>query len=197
VRAYQRVQPLTIGELWAVAITLRIVLVENLRRGAERLVTSRADRASKPTRSPTAPRPRRRARGQILSALLLRYAEAPLARSFAVQLVQRLRDLDPDTTPALALARGAARGPRRTTGDELVRAEHQRQGAMNVTVRNIITSMRRISAVDWPDLVERVSLVDARLRPAATSRRSISPPAISTARRSRISRGTPATPSSR
>jgi cyclic beta-1,2-glucan synthetase len=34
VRAYQRVQPLTIGELWAVAITLRIVLVENLRRGA-------------------------------------------------------------------------------------------------------------------------------------------------------------------
>ena len=32
VTAYQRVQPLTIGELWAVAITLRIVLVENLRR---------------------------------------------------------------------------------------------------------------------------------------------------------------------
>ncbi len=38
VRAYQRVQPLTIGELWAVAITLRIVLVENLRRAAERIV---------------------------------------------------------------------------------------------------------------------------------------------------------------
>src|SRR6266481_8249719 len=32
VHAYQRVQPLTIGELWAVAITLRVVLVENLRR---------------------------------------------------------------------------------------------------------------------------------------------------------------------
>src|ERR1700730_250135 len=38
VRAYQRVQPLTIGELWAVAITLRIVLVENLRRAAARIV---------------------------------------------------------------------------------------------------------------------------------------------------------------
>lgn len=32
VQAYQRVEPLTIGELWAVAITLRIVLVENMRR---------------------------------------------------------------------------------------------------------------------------------------------------------------------
>ena len=44
VRAYQRVQPLTIGELWAVAITLRVVLVENLRRLAERIVHDRAAR---------------------------------------------------------------------------------------------------------------------------------------------------------
>ena len=44
VRAYQEVQPLTIGELWAVAITLRIVLVENLRRLAERMVHSRTSR---------------------------------------------------------------------------------------------------------------------------------------------------------
>ena len=35
VRAYQEVQPLTIGELWAVSITLRIVLIENLGRLAE------------------------------------------------------------------------------------------------------------------------------------------------------------------
>src|SRR6202042_252260 len=44
VTAYQRVQPLTIGELWAVAITLRVVLVENLRRIAERLQLSRRAR---------------------------------------------------------------------------------------------------------------------------------------------------------
>ena len=44
VRAYQTVEPLTIGELWAVAITLRIVLVENLRRVAQRIVISRAAR---------------------------------------------------------------------------------------------------------------------------------------------------------
>ena len=44
VQAYQRVQPLTIGELWAVAITLRIVLVENLRRAAEHIGRGRAQR---------------------------------------------------------------------------------------------------------------------------------------------------------
>src|SRR5256884_344884 len=44
VLAYQRVPPLTIGELWAVAITLRVVLVENLRRLAEAIVRGRAAR---------------------------------------------------------------------------------------------------------------------------------------------------------
>ena len=37
-------QPLTIGELWALAITLRIVLIENLRRLAETEVCDRAFR---------------------------------------------------------------------------------------------------------------------------------------------------------
>ena len=44
VRAYQEVQPLTIGELWAVSITLRIVLIENLGRLARQITTSRAER---------------------------------------------------------------------------------------------------------------------------------------------------------
>ena len=35
---------------------------------------------------------------------------------------------------------------------------------MNVTVRNVITSMRLMSAVDWAELFESVSLVDAVLR---------------------------------
>ena len=42
--AYQSVQPLTIGELWAVPITLRIVLIENLRRIAELVVDDAAAR---------------------------------------------------------------------------------------------------------------------------------------------------------
>jgi len=46
VNAYQRVQPLTIGELWAVAITLRIVLVENLRRLAVQITDAHEMRAN-------------------------------------------------------------------------------------------------------------------------------------------------------
>src|SRR5207302_905490 len=41
--------------------------------------------------------------------------------------------------------------------------EHSRQGAGNVTVRNVITSMRLVSAVDWQELFESISLVDEAL----------------------------------
>ena len=162
VRAYQRVQPLTIGELWAVAITLRIVLVENLRRVAQRIVSSRAARREADALADNV-------LGLNLSAAepaapaLKRYEQAPLPEAFAVQLVHRLRDQDPNVVPALMWLEGrlTAQG---TTADELVRHQHQRQGANNVTTRNIITSMRLVSDVDWTELVERISLVDDALR---------------------------------
>jgi len=165
VRAYQQVQPLTIGELWAVAITLRIVLVENLRRAAERIVRSRVARQQADdvadrllgVNGSTAD----------LLALIRYHEQSPsVSPSFVVQIVKRLRDQDPRVTPALMWLeeRLAAQG---TTSDALVRDEHQRQGASNVTVRNIITSMRMISDVNWPDFFEDSSLVDAVLREAS------------------------------
>ncbi len=161
VRAYQRVQPLTIGELWAVAITLRVVLVENLRRLAERIVHERAAR-----READAVADRLLGLGgrsiEPAATVLRRFEGAPLATAFAVQLVQRLRDQDPVVMPALRWLEKHLAG-QGTTADETVRVEHQRQAAMNVTVRNVITSMRLISAFDWAEFFESVSLVDAIL----------------------------------
>ena len=160
VSAFQRVQPLTIGELWAVPIGLRMVLLENLRRLAEHIVQGRAGRQEADalanellgvdghTPEPTAFR---------------RLGGRRLPTAFAVQLVQRLRDQDPELTPALAwLNERLSAGE--TSADELVRGEYQNQGAMNVTVRNVITSMRLMSTFDWADFFESVSLVDETLR---------------------------------
>ena len=54
------------------------------------------------------------------------------------------------------------------TLDEIVHREHVAQIAANLTVRNIITSMRAISAYDWPQFVEDLSLVDKHLRSHAS-----------------------------
>jgi cyclic beta-1,2-glucan synthetase len=162
IAAYQRVQPLTIGELWAVAIALRVVLIENLRRVADQIASARAARA----------------KADILADRLLGVGdEVPISPEtalkpfnsmrlpapFVVRLLERLRDQDPRVMPALSwLDEQVA-----TTGrscDDMVRTEHQRQVGTNVTVRNVITSMRLVSALDWAKIFESSSLVDAALR---------------------------------
>ena len=72
VGAYQRVQPLTIGELWAVAITLRIVLIENLRRSAEQITSGRAACREADALADQAPR-RRWASGRAPETALRRF----------------------------------------------------------------------------------------------------------------------------
>ena len=189
VRAYQEVEPLTIGELWAIAISLRILLVENLRRVAERIVRSRADRQTA---------------DELADRLLgLRDDRRPtpvggppaLARQLStaarVQLFQRLRDQDPAVTPALRWLEEilASQG---TTAEETGPARAPAQATMNVTVRNVITSMRLISWFDWAEFVESVSLVDDVLRERSASPRWTSPPATATATRSSSSPVVPA-----
>src|SRR5690606_19760041 len=94
IRAYRGVQPLTIGELWAVAITLRVALIENLRRLADLVVGGRetrlrADRVAdmllglKSAEAASA--------GEVTQADWERYADSPFFSAFAVQVFQRLQ----------------------------------------------------------------------------------------------------------
>src|SRR5246127_2122919 len=86
VNAYQRVQPLTIGELWALAITLRVVLVENLRKLSDSIVRSRRAREEADHLVDSL-----LGNGDlpgISPSVLRRFEQEPLERAFAVQLVQ-------------------------------------------------------------------------------------------------------------
>ncbi len=161
IAAYQRVQPLTVGELWAVPITLRFVLLENLRRLVDEIGNDR--RAFEAAQSVAE---RIHAAGASCSwraSDLDAAGPAAWTAVFAAQLAKRLRDQDPVTTPALGWLEEhlAQRG---TSIDDVVRRAQQRVGACNVSVRNAITSMRIMSGLDWAELFESVSLVDARLR---------------------------------
>ena len=192
-RAYQEVQPLTIGELWAVAITLRIVLVENLRRIAKRIVDSRR---------------RRDARRMIwrtdcwaLAASRAEPADAVLSAAHRDDILGRVpRAVGPSAARSGSQHRAGVGVARRATGAagddrrRVVRDEHQRQVAGSVTVRNIITSMRLISDVDWTELFERVSLVDDVFKAGSAFEEWISRRAISIATPSNSSPAAPASP---
>ncbi len=162
VRAYQRVQPLTIGELWALAISLRVVLVENLRRLAERVAARGIAREEADAIADAQLGHGRRPEAGTGGGDRRCWSSGRSHQAFAVQLAQRLREQDPAVTPALEwLERRLAREG--TTADEVVHAEHQAQVANHATVRNVITSMRLLSSADWADFFESVSLVHEAL----------------------------------
>lgn len=163
VAAYQEVAPLTIGELWAIPITLRLLLIENLRRLAEPIVWARRlRREAEEVADGLLGIGDGNGNAEETLAGLGRLGSEELPQPFAVQLLQRLRDQDPETTPGLAwlLDRLAAEGK---TAEEVVNETHRRQAATNVTVRNIVTSLREVAFFDWATFVEELSLVDAAL----------------------------------
>ncbi|MDP2056111.1 MAG: carbohydrate-binding protein, partial [Acidobacteriota bacterium] len=152
--SYQRVAPLTLGELWAWPLMLKLALVENLRRLVAEV---------------SAARTARRAADGHVARIDAGAAEAevqiPLDAhdAYLVQMLHRAREYDARRSPLRAAleAHLIARG---TVAEEIVRIEHQRQATSQASVANAITSLRLCATIDWRQYVEAVSLVDNALR---------------------------------
>ncbi|MGI8469778.1 MAG: GH36-type glycosyl hydrolase domain-containing protein [Pyrinomonadaceae bacterium] len=80
-----------------------------------------------------------------------------------MQLAARLRGGDEFIGYALEKLENRLR-PEGQTLEHLAHLEYNRQAAAQVSVSNIITSMRLLSTLDWHDFFERVSEVDRVLR---------------------------------
>ena len=159
--AYQREAPLCIGELWAFAITLRIALVENLRRLAARIVAAREQRDAANALADRLLEQFGQTPHELISFVSKRVLDAP-DPAFVVQLTQRLHDQDPGIALVLDWLDRQVALKGQSTG-QIVQLEHQSQAATQVTVANIITSMRLLSTLDWREFFESVSLIDPLL----------------------------------
>ncbi len=171
--AYQAVTPLKMGELWAVAIMLRIGLVKNLASLSELVLRARDQRLEADAWAERLlADPRLGDEVPILAELSARYPVLPV--TLAVQLLRRLRahEGDHDIGPVVTWLETQPVTPHATV-EALIHEEHQRQAASQVSVGNTIASMRALSALDWPDWFEQVSLVEQvlRLDPAGAYRR--------------------------
>ncbi|MBC5785329.1 cyclic beta 1-2 glucan synthetase [Ramlibacter sp. USB13] len=162
--AYQSVSPLLLGELWAIAIMLRLALIENLRRVAVRVAASRAqsqlaagwaDRMFEVAG--------REPKGLILVVADMARSEPPMTPAFVAELVRRLHG----HSAALALPLSWLEqrlAETHQSADQLVQAEAQSQAAEQVSVSNSIGSLRLLAATDWPAFVENLSVVERTLR---------------------------------
>jgi cyclic beta-1,2-glucan synthetase len=147
--AYQAETPLTLGELWAIPVTLRVVLLENLARLAGGVARHRAAQAAADwcceqddSRTP-------------LQALFAGMRDPGLRASFQAQLALRLRShaSSEPTAWALWLTEQAP------DVDVLIANAQHAQAADNVSVSNAVTALHAINKVDWRSLIGGVSPV--------------------------------------
>ncbi len=153
--AYQEVRELTLGEMWALPTTLRVVLVENLRRLAERVATNKAAREVANLCSDRI----ETCSLHHLDALLALLNRRGVGRMFLAQMSQRLAGRRTGD-----LARVHDWLARELPDAAAMQAQQVAdQAADNLSVSNAVNSLRAIGDADWSDIVAGSSLLMQRL----------------------------------
>ncbi len=163
VAAYQSFTHLSLGELWSVAIMLRLALVENLRRVSLRVARQREHRdlALKWARRINDPGDRPDNALLVLADMVR--ATPPLSTAFVAQFTQALQGRGAATTYVLAWLeqRLAEEGH---SLEDVVRAESRSQAADQASMANSIASLRFVNGTDWRHFVEAHSATERILR---------------------------------
>lgn len=168
ITAYQGVTKLTLGELWAVPITLGVALIENLSSASKRIVNDRNDSN---LASHWADQMIEVAVGDpkklvIVIADMAR-SKPVMSSAFVAELARRLQGAGLALPLSWIEQHLAGEG---LTIEQVVQEENKHQAANQVTVSNSINGLRRLGEIDWRDFVETMSIVEQILRedPTAT-----------------------------
>jgi len=161
--AYQQEAHLTLGELWAVPLMLRLGAIENVRRMAQRTTRrlhdiERADaQAARIVRAAALT-------AAALEAELTRFgdAESTMSDAFVARFLQQLR-MEGGNLPAVVRLQHWIAEEALSAEAAAVRAT-ERLALTQVMMANSITSLRAIASIDWRALVESQSVVETVLR---------------------------------
>lgn len=163
INAYQSQSLLSMGELWALALMLRIALVENIRYICENISNSRQDwhSAERLVVEITAAGADENSIAAALNEYLGR--QKVISPSFVEHLLQRLRKYGNGVSAVTHLLDLRLHEVNSST-EALTGLEHQLQASMQVSTGNTITGLRLVSEIDWSDIFESLSRVEQILR---------------------------------
>jgi cellobiose phosphorylase len=164
IRSYQTVHPLKLGELWAVPIMASLALVENLRRVSRRIAWRRRHRESAVDWSQRFVQAVQLDPKSLITILADFVRSEPLMSApFLTELTSCLQG----THPAMGLVINWIEqelSERGQTLDLIQQAESHDQAVDHASISHSITSLRQLGRIDWRDLVESLSTVEAILR---------------------------------
>ncbi len=146
VAAYQTVQPLKLGELWAFPIMLRLALIENLRRVAVRVAKALDERDLADTwASRMLQAAEERPSDLILVIADMARSSPTLSSAFVAEFARRLQGQGASLALPLTWMEQRLADASETI-EHLVHLESQKQAASQVSVSNSIGSLRLLGA---------------------------------------------------
>jgi cyclic beta-1,2-glucan synthetase len=158
VNAYQSVTTLTLGELWALPIMLRLALIENLSRVSQQILANwRGHRLAESWAEKMVEVAVADPKKLVLVIADMVRSEPPMTGAFVAELTRCLQSAALSLPLSWIEQKLAEEG---LTIETLVQAENTQQAANQATVSNSIASLRRLSEVDWREFVEKMSAVE-------------------------------------
>ncbi|MEO6539103.1 MAG: glucoamylase family protein, partial [Ferruginibacter sp.] len=169
INAYQTVNFLKIGELWAIPIMLRLALIENLRRLSSQISVDITNKAlSDHWADLLIEAAENEPKNLILVIADMARSEPPIESSFVSELTRRLQEKGNALSLPLSWLEQRVSESGQTTTD-LILQENQKQAADQVSISNSITSLRFLSTTDWRDFVENLSIIEKTLRQSGST----------------------------
>ena len=163
IQAYQSQTLMSMGELWAVPLMLRIALVESIRNTCEKIRSSRFEwkRAEEMIAYIIANDLDERQLDELLDSRLENISE--ISPSFVEHLIQKLRKHNKYFATLKALINNRLESEDSSV-DTMTGSEHQLQASMQVAIGNSITGLHFLSSLDWSDIFEALSRVEQIMR---------------------------------
>ena len=163
VAAYQTVEPLELGELWAFPIMLQLALLENLRRVGSRIAHRREERDAAIIWTDRMLTMAEKEPKQLIQLLAeFAYADVPLTAPFVEEFYARLQSQG----PAMAFIQTWIEQKlleQGVTATQLSEAAGRTAATNQISIANSIGSLRFIGAMDWKNFVESLSMVEQTL----------------------------------
>ncbi len=161
IEAYQSVEPLSIGELWAVPQMLRTVLIEGIQQFAGRALSELREREIADFWANRLITANRRDPNQLFSIMAeLTETQPSPSPYFAAQLIDYLYD----EGAALAPVQSWLERTFHKSLNELSLREKNRQTKDQLSIGNAFTSLRHLALLDWKECFEKLSRVEQTLR---------------------------------
>ncbi|MCH8548154.1 MAG: glycosyltransferase 36 [Balneolaceae bacterium] len=166
IKSYQQIETLTQGEIWAIPIMIRLILIEKLAQKASKVVDRKLIKLEAEKFIAQIEKGEYNEPGSIVNELSVKFNTLTADPNYSFWLVEMFNQMQSSGLMSDQEKRWFSYRFRQidTTFSEALHIEVQKYSRLQVSIRNAVISLRFTAETDWADFVEECSVIEKILR---------------------------------